>query len=81
MLALRSMDMTHPMLLEGISWISEPELLTGVDGFRAVAWSADEQYLFYTVPDAMWLPEIAQGRKPKLKGNGWIFRMRRSSKA
>lgn len=33
--------------------------------------------LLGTLPDAMWLPEILQGRKVKMKGSQLIYRIRR----
>jgi hypothetical protein len=41
--AARNLDYTSPMFLEGASWISTPEKLTGVSGFKAGVWSVEDQ--------------------------------------
>jgi branched-chain amino acid transport system substrate-binding protein len=41
--AARNLDYTSPMFLEGASWISTPEKLTGVSGFKTGVWSAELQ--------------------------------------
>ena len=41
--AARDLDYASPMFAEGISWISTPESLTGISGFRPVAWSSAEE--------------------------------------
>lgn len=38
--AARNLDYTSPMFLDGISWISEPDKLTGLSGFESGVWSA-----------------------------------------
>ncbi|MXG92085.1 ABC transporter substrate-binding protein [Nocardioides flavescens] len=41
--AARSLDYSSPMFLDGVSWKSTPEKLTGVSGFQAGVWSAADQ--------------------------------------
>lgn len=39
--AARNLDYASPMFLEGISWVSTPDKLTGLSGFVSGVWSAD----------------------------------------
>lgn len=41
--AARDQDYASPMLINGIKWFSEPDLLTGIDGFRPTRWIAAEE--------------------------------------
>lgn len=41
--AARDQDYASPMLINGIKWFSQPDLLTGIDGFRPIKWSAAEK--------------------------------------
>ena len=39
--AARNLDYTSPMFLDGISWVSTPEKLTGLSGFESGVWSVE----------------------------------------
>jgi branched-chain amino acid transport system substrate-binding protein len=41
--AARSLDYSSPMFLDGVSWVSTEEKLTGVSGFQAGVWSTADQ--------------------------------------
>ena len=41
--AARNLDYTSPMFLDGASWVSTPEKLTGVSGFKTGVWSVADQ--------------------------------------
>ena len=44
--AARDQDYASPMLLNGITWFSEPDLLTGMSGFKPIKWvAADEVFV------------------------------------
>lgn len=39
--AARNLDYTSPMFLDGISWVSTPDKLTGLSGFESGVWSVE----------------------------------------
>ncbi|WP_456695911.1 ABC transporter substrate-binding protein [Aeromicrobium sp. P5_D10] len=41
--AAREQDYASPMLINGIKWFSQPDLLTGIDGFRPIKWVAADK--------------------------------------
>ena len=41
--AARALDYTSPMFLDGVTWVSTPEKLTGVSGFQSGVWSVDDE--------------------------------------
>lgn len=41
--AARDQDYAAPMLINGIKWFSQPDLLTGIDGFKPIKWVAAEE--------------------------------------
>ena len=41
--AARDQDYASPMLINGIKWFSQPDLLTGIDGFKPIKWVAADQ--------------------------------------
>ena len=41
--AARDQDYASPMLINGIKWFSQPDLLTGIDGFKPIKWNAADK--------------------------------------